>query len=232
MSLDPVLPPVDDFENPYAAPGADLMPPSLDPGDDLAAAEAIRGEHIGHEAAVKSVGSLFILGAVFLGIGSVVMLSIAAGIIPSGDQDAEAAQMFRVIVGGIGALYLALTALNLSVGIGLRKLRPWARWTTVGLLGIGLASILFNVLMTVAMTPTPEAVVGAAVGLLIGGGINGYMLYLMLAPKSPIIFSKEYKIIISKTPHVKHRTSKLLLALLIVIAVAVAIGIVASIGGR
>lgn len=233
MSLDPTLPSVDAFENPYAAPGADLLPSSLDLDGDLAGAEAIRREHINHEAAVRSVGSLFLLGGILLAIVTIVVLLIAAGVIPSGDPGAEGAQMLRIVMGAVGALYLLLTVLNLSVGIGLRKLKPWARWTTVGLLGLSLAGVLFNVIVTVVMTPTPEVLVGAAIGFLIGGGINGYMLYLMLAPKSSMVFSQEYKVIISKTPHVKYRTSKLLIALLILIVVIIVIAVVAAgIGGK
>ncbi|MEJ1963822.1 MAG: hypothetical protein WDO56_20595 [Gammaproteobacteria bacterium] len=73
--------------------------------------------------------------------------------------------------------------LSIFVGRGLRKLRPWARITTLVLSGIGL------------------------LGFPVGTLINGYILYLLLAKKGKRIFEDDYPAIVAATPDVKHRTS-------------------------
>ncbi|MGE3820841.1 MAG: hypothetical protein AB7I30_15615, partial [Isosphaeraceae bacterium] len=65
--------------NPYAPPEATLepAPPSGAPGD-LAEAVAIRRKHLNHEASIRAVGSLHLLGALIYGIGggAVALLSL------------------------------------------------------------------------------------------------------------------------------------------------------------
>ena len=64
-------PPPEDLVNPYAAPATEIgsEPTGLDADGDLAEAEAIRPAHIGHEASIRSLGSLHYLGAILGVIG-------------------------------------------------------------------------------------------------------------------------------------------------------------------
>lgn len=84
-------------------------------------ATLIRKDHIKHEASIKSVGMLYFLGAVFLGITAIVGLA-------SGGSDGLAA----------GIVLLCFTAGLIVAGIGIRGLKPWARIVSGVLSGIGL----------------------------------------------------------------------------------------------
>lgn len=102
--------------NPYAAPAA--------PVEDISAnaqAEAIRKEHISHEASIKAVGLLYYLG----GIG--VTLAAAGGLI--GAKDASVLVTLLLIGLGVGQFF---------AGWGVRALRPWGRVVGCILSGIGL----------------------------------------------------------------------------------------------
>ena len=116
--------------NPYAAPDAPLeaAPSSMFPG--MAEKEALRRKFLTHEASVKSLGSLYILGGAFYLLATII---IAVASI----QDAGGgAWLGAVLTGAMGALFLA-------VGLGLTSLRSWARWITTALTMISLISILF-----------------------------------------------------------------------------------------
>ena len=142
--------------------------------------ERIRQEHIKHEASIKSVGFLYFLGAAFLILGGV--LSLAGGAATS-------------LV--VGLLFLCIGGVQFWVGLGLRKLRSWARIPTAILSGIGL------------------------LGFPLGTLINGYILYLVLSAKGRMIFSPEYQAVIAATPHIKYRTSIVVWILLILLLVLI-----------
>jgi DNA-directed RNA polymerase subunit RPC12/RpoP len=90
------------------------------------ASEEIRKAHIKHEASVKSVGILYYLGGVGVGLMGVAMLILADGSGQSGQA-------------WITALFLLmLSAGQVFTGTGLRRLKPWARVPTGILSGIGL----------------------------------------------------------------------------------------------
>jgi hypothetical protein len=71
-----------------------------------------------------------------------------------------------------------------------RRLKPWARIGSGILSGIGL------------------------LGFPIGTIINGYILYLLFSKKGSMVFSDEYKRVIQQTPHIKYRTSVIILVAL------------------
>lgn len=151
-------------------------------------AEEVRRAHISHEASVKSVGILYFLGAgVLVPAGAVLLFA------------PEAAQK------ATGFALMLLGGFQLFCGIGIRKLRPWARIVAGVLSGIGL------------------------LGFPLGTIINGYILYLLFSKKGTTVFSEEYQRVIAATPHVKYRTSIIvwiflaLLLLLIVGAVVFAV---------
>ena len=114
--------------NPYAAPESPLeaAPVSLDA--NLAEIEATRRKYLNHEASVKSVGSLHILGGIFTVFAVIMVLA---------DPITRAQQ-------GMGfAIFLTfLMMINLGIGFGLTKLQPWARWVDAAFFCIG---ILMNI---------------------------------------------------------------------------------------
>lgn len=120
----------DDPQNPYAAPTV------ADPVAAGTSAEAVRREHLSHEASVKGIGFLFLLGGVLmgLGVGSVVFANFQTRS-PGGTPEIL-----------IALLLLVLTVLQCWVGFGIRRLRPWARipgvvFSVLGLLAFPLGTI-------------------------------------------------------------------------------------------
>ena len=93
------------------------------------AAEAMRKEHLKHEASVKSIGFLYYLGgAAMLLLGVIMIVGIGAG--------GGAQEPFPVIL--MSVFVLVFGAGQLWVGHGLRGLRRWARIPTGILSGLGL----------------------------------------------------------------------------------------------
>lgn len=118
--------------NPYAPPTARV--------DDVGVvdpeADAIRNEYIKHEASVRSIGSLYLISAVFGAIGGLVVLVATA----SASQDAAALAV-------MGVVYIALSAFLFFVGRGVRRLERWARtaaiiFACIGLLGFPLGTLI------------------------------------------------------------------------------------------
>jgi hypothetical protein len=108
--------------NPYAAPTA--------PVDDVSASpekEAIRREHINHEASIKAVGFLYYLGGAMVTIGAVATLT---------QQESVAA-----------VLLLVFGPAQLVAGWGVRALRPWGRVLGCVLSGIGLLAFPIGTLI-------------------------------------------------------------------------------------
>jgi hypothetical protein len=111
--------------NPYAPPKArveDVVQASSE-------AEAIRREHIKHEASIRSIGVLDYLGGgalCFAAIGLILM-----GL--SGKANATVP-----FAAALGFTYLVLGVLGIFLGRGLRNLRAWARITSIVLAVIGL----------------------------------------------------------------------------------------------
>jgi len=138
-------------------------------------AEGIRKAHLRHEASVQSVGLLYYLGSVlFVCVGTAMIVRIfSTGRSPRALGAAVASF----------AVFLALGAGQFWVGIGLRRLRKWARIPTGIFSGLGL---LWFPLGTI---------------------INAYVLYLIFSQKGKMVFSDEYQAVIRQTPHIKYRTS-------------------------
>ncbi|NQU22281.1 MAG: hypothetical protein HQ567_13445 [Candidatus Nealsonbacteria bacterium] len=103
----------------------------------------------------------------------------------------------------LAILYFGLILVLFLLGRGLRRLDRSVRGLAGVLSGIGLLGFPFGTI------------------------INAYILYLLFSPKGRFVFSPEYREIIRLTPHIKYRTSiivmvfaVLLLALLVMGAVA------------
>lgn len=108
--------------------------------------------------------------------------------------------------GPFAALFF-VTGLLLLVAVGLFRLKTWARWM---------------------------AVVAACLGVLVppfGTLINAYVLYLLLSAKGAMVFSPEYRKIIEATPHIKYRTSKIVVVLLVLLLVVLGLALGATFFG-
>lgn len=119
-------------QNPYAAPQSQILQSSTSD-------EAIRREHLNTEATIKSVGTLYYLGA------ALVLLAGAFSIvdaIKSNDQE-----RIEQLVGGI--FFVVLGIGQGFVAFGLRRLRAWARVPTVILCCLGLLGFPIGTLISI-----------------------------------------------------------------------------------
>lgn len=97
--------------SPYAPPKAVV---SDLPAAGESAAEQIRREHILHEVRLKSIGALYYLGCLFLG------LSGLAAIVAMASQPASGMVVILIMYLTFGAIFGAL-------GYGFRRTRPWIK---------------------------------------------------------------------------------------------------------
>ncbi len=109
--------------NPYAPPKAFVHDVVRENGE----ADAIRHEHIKHEASVRSIGTLYYLGG---GLVALMGLVLLAGTVRAG--------RFNAMIVLLVVLYLGLGVLAIVAGRGIRALQPWARMTGIVLAAIGL----------------------------------------------------------------------------------------------
>jgi hypothetical protein len=118
--------------NPYAAPAILETPPVLGAPSN---AEEIRRLHISNEASVKSLGSLYFLGFIFLTLfGVIKLLTSFTG--KTGPEDA-----------GVAAFLLGLAALYFWIGRGLRRFEKGPRiaaivFACIGLLGFPIGTLI------------------------------------------------------------------------------------------
>lgn len=119
-------------DNPYKAPGVEEVEAEAVISDP----ERIRQVHLKHEASLKGMGTLLILGAVLVAISFVglfaVPMSSGGGIsLPQGPE--------LVIIG----VLLVVFVLQAVVGVGLRRLAPWS-WIP-GIIVAGLSILNFPI---------------------------------------------------------------------------------------
>jgi predicted nucleic acid-binding Zn ribbon protein len=153
--------------NPYAAPEALYQEPVTQKLPDV----VMREEHLQSEKNIQSIGQLMILGAILL------TLSVP-GINAFISQGRLNVFSMSLLI-GTGVLAIA----HLPIGIGLVRLRRWARRP----------AIYLSVLWLLAF-PVGTIIAVAAIGSLIRG-------------KAAVVFSEEYHEIIQRTPQVRLRTS-------------------------
>ncbi len=171
--------------NPYAPTSETLgQPPATDE------VESYRRTYLKHEASCQSIGTLYLLGAILFAPAGLLMVvgSIANGL----DQGENAILLV------IGVVYFVLGSVQGTVGIGLRRLREWAR----------IGGIVFSTLGLLAIP--------------IGTLISAYFLYLLLSDKGRIVFSPHYQDVIAQTPHIKYKTPLIAwVALLLIVALII-----------
>jgi hypothetical protein len=112
--------------NPYLTPSVNVTPPSLD-----SHAEQIRRAHLKHEASVRSIGTLYLLGAILMIVSGSILLV-------SGSKEFEPT---------VSAVFVLLGGLYVAVGIALRRLRKWSRivatiFACIGLLGFPVGTLI------------------------------------------------------------------------------------------
>lgn len=122
--------------NPYAPPRANVE----ETGDAPSGAQAVRQEHIRHEAAVRSIGVLYYISAFAMVAGSIVFLIGAVAAMN------DATEPGFLLVGATAA-YGGLGALTFFVARGIRQLRSWARsvctvLSIIGLIGFPLGTLI------------------------------------------------------------------------------------------
>jgi hypothetical protein len=110
--------------NPYAAPETYNEPVLA--GDN--AAEQIRRAHINHEASVKSIGTLYLIG------GIITLLGVCGLLVMVISQPGNVG----IIELGLTMVYAGVSVLMLALSYGLYKLQPWTRIVGSILAGIGL----------------------------------------------------------------------------------------------
>lgn len=129
--------PFADDLNPYRATDIEASLTTPEEGG----AEAIRRHHIAHEASVKSIGTLYLVGFVLLLLGFMVMIfNIASAAMPPGVLSGMITRATILLVFGV---------FQGAVGFGLQKLKPWARWTAVVLSAIGLLGFPVGTLISI-----------------------------------------------------------------------------------
>lgn len=183
--------------NPYAPTSAVLVLPGA--GGDV---EATRKMYLTHEASVKSIGTLYMLGAILGGLSTVVYLIMAAAALSS--PQGEFSGIFMIVASVFAA---GFTVLYYFMARGLWALQPWSRTVATIFSALGL------------------------IGFPLGTIISAYFLYLLLSQKGAVVFSDDYKRVIQATPHIKYKTSIvvwILLGLLVLLLVggimAIAVG--------
>ena len=164
--------------------------------------EATRRHLLKHEASIRSVGTLYFLGGIVLLFSGVSVFAVNAP---------------EPLV---GVLLFAIGILQLWLAVGLRKLKRVARIPTMILAAIGLLGF--------PMVLAGIGLLGFPVGII----ISAYILYFLGSQKGVQVFSDEYAEIIAATPHIKYRSSKLIIVLLILIVAVIAIGIWAALMSR
>lgn len=163
-------------ENPYQAPQI-ISASSFT--EEIGSPHEIRRAHIQHEASVKSIGTLYYLGAFALTIWSFAAILTLVNTIITGPADVAT----WGAMSAVPIVLVPLTILQWFAAYGIKKLKPWGRIVGVILSAIGL------------------------LGFPIGTIISAYMLYLLLSKKGGTVFSPGYKEIIAATPDVKYKTS-------------------------
>ena len=185
--------------NPYAPPIAQDVASASGPNAEH---EAIRRAHLSSETNIKAIGSLAILGAVFQLLGSLALMT-----------SAPVEAVVRIVAAvGVGAS-----------GLWLRDLKPLGRTIYSVMLALGVLSTLATVALA---TSSHEAMPVAGFTIVIGG----LFLWVLWNAKANVVFSEHYRqVVIPATPYVKYKTSKVAIAVLVLLLLGFVAAIVAAI---
>lgn len=182
--------------NPFAAPlSGEAM--GKQPETEV---EQFRREYLSHEASIKSMGFLYLLGGA---IGTIYCAFALLGLLTLLVNGQLPPEQMAVVV-GIGAIVAAMTGFQLWCGWGLRKLNPDVRTPATVLAAIGL------------------------LGFPIGTLISAYFLWLLQSAKGKVVLSEQYREVVRQTPHIKYRTSIIVWIFLGLLLLLLVLGIVAA----
>jgi hypothetical protein len=112
----------------------------------------------------------------------------------------------------------AFLGANVSLGIGLGRLRAWARWCDVVLIASALTLSIYGIAATLLLG-RPRSMIGCGVA----ASISGLLLYLLLSSKSLAIFSPEYRAAVAATPHLGRPTRQVFKTLSMALAALIAV---------
>ncbi len=185
------VPPTD---NPYASP---LF--SSRAAVDLSSPDAVRNKYLKHEASVKSVGLLYLLGGTVSLILSLVYIGMGAGVVTL--SGAELSRRMLIVV---GIVFFAMSIVQLYSGISIRKLGSTGR-------------IIITVFSVIGLLGVP-----------VGTLISGFILYLLWSQKGNFVFTTEYQEVIKATPHIKYKTSIVVWILLGLLLLFLGVGLFAT----
>lgn len=207
------LPPFSDEANPYAYKAPEAEPPSeIEDQEPAQGAEAIRWEYQGHESEVRSIGLLYYLMAGFLGITSVAMLGLGFTLAAQDQPREPGPPPLSDHLIAFGILIGLMAMINILLGLGIRRLRNWARWLVLVQTILGSGTIAAGTLSQLQIEGPQVSMLGPAVILL----ISAYIISLLASPKSRVIFSAEYREVIAQTPEIRTGVSPTMKLLLFV----------------
>lgn len=190
--------------NPFEAPAATIAgatPVDL-AGTDV---ELYRRRYLKHEASVRSVGTLAYLGSFLAGLVFAACSVALVAMIASAETPHKFPVDPRSLFGGIVAVALIAVVLYGALGYGLRRLQPWARWTSAALAGLYLLFIMGGFAWVATADPRLASYATGRSWLPIA--IACMVLYLMLSAKGTVVFSADYREVVRQTPHIRSRTS-------------------------
>ena len=166
--------------------------------------ESTRRQYLSHEASLKSIGLLYYLGAIILGIAAAGTLLVGIATLVNGEANREVGAVFFFVMVFV---YSGCTVLYFFLARGIYRLENWAR-ITIGVLSVpGLLGVPLGTLITV------------------------YFLYLCFSKKGAYICTDEYRRIVANTPQIKYKTSVIVWIFLGLLALVIVLGLIAIIIG-
>ena len=107
-------------------------------------------------------------------------------------------------VGPIGGVYVVLGVVQFIVGVGMLRLDPRTR------IPVGIISGL------------------SLLGFPIGTLLHGYILWLYFSEKGQRVLTPEYLALVERTPHIRYKSSPVVVALGVILLALVALGVAAA----
>jgi hypothetical protein len=198
MSSGPPRDAGDSPENPYAPPMADpRQNPPGEFGDSEAA--AVRRELIGREKAIKRIAWInLILAIIWLPacitlLFSLLLVSLASLGFDLGQVREPPVDERGWELVGLALFHTSFFSLFVALFSGLRRLRSWARWTTVVL--ILTLPVLFIATYAILHSP-PRWLLFPLAAFVISVVVA---VYILVSPPSGRVFSREYRQVIAQT---------------------------------
>jgi hypothetical protein len=194
-------------DNPYRAPESELIPQieqmSGFLGQESKSEIDLRHHYLPAEATVRTIGliQLLMVAVSLISIGLILFANAFAGMI----ETQAATSKLDPIVMRNGMVFFKVLGMSIALvlGLGLRELKNWARWTIIVFNTVGLLAripvYLNPTLMRWAVVPVAESIVstGFAIALVV----------LLLLPGSGFVCSKHYRFVVSETREIRPKLS-------------------------